>query len=111
MLISFHVKDLAFIDEKNLSIIFHVMDELNIKINVMQNSAVSLSICVNNEPKKIKKLIDTLKYDFKTLYNQGLLLITVKNYDQVTIDEVSLEKEILLEQRTRQTYQIVVEGE
>ncbi|MFC2124429.1 aspartate kinase [Bacteroidota bacterium] len=110
VLISFQVKDLAFIDERNLSIIFHVLDKLNIKINVMQNSAVSLSICINDEPQKINELINTLQYDFRILYNKGLLLTTVKNYDQATIDDVSFEKNILLEQRTRNTYQIVMEA-
>ena len=111
VLVSFHVKDLSFIDERNLSSIFHILDKLHIKINVMQNSAISLSICVSNEPQKINELITILKNDFKILYNEGLLLITVKNYNQLTIDQVSNEKDILLEQRTRQTYQIVVGSE
>jgi len=110
VLISFNVKDLSFINERNLSTIFHVLDTLHIKINVMQNSAVSLSICVNNEPQKISELVAILKNDFKVLYNEGLLLITVKNYDQPTIEGISSNKNILLEQRTRHTFQIVVES-
>jgi aspartate kinase len=106
-LISFLAKDLAFINERNLSIIFHMMDMLNIKINMMQNSAVSLTICVDNRATKIKKLIDALKNDFSIRFNENLRLITVKNYSPASIIQVSKEKKILVEQRTRNTFQIV----
>jgi aspartate kinase len=107
-LISFLAKDLAFINEKNLSIIFHVLDMVNIKINMMQNSAVSLTICVDNHPLKIGKLIDALKNDFSIRFNDNLRLITVKNYSPASIIQVSKNKKILVEQRTRNTFQIVV---
>jgi aspartate kinase len=107
-LFSFGVKDLSFINEKNLSIIFHVLDKLNIKINMMQNSAVSLTICFDYREDKVKDLVKTLENDFKVLYNQDLQLITIKNYTTESIDRVSANKEILVEQRTRHTYQIVI---
>jgi len=106
-LISFMAKDLAFINERNLSIIFHMLDLLNIKINMMQNSAVSLTICVDNRTPKIKKLIDALKNDFSIRFNEDLRLITVKNYSPASILQVSKEKKIMVEQRTRNTFQIV----
>ena len=107
-LVSFGVKDLTFINEKNLSIIFHILDKLNIKINMMQNSAVSLTICFDNREDKVRELVDMLKNDFKIRFNQNLQLITVKNYSQEAIDKVADQKEILVEQRTRNTYQIVI---
>ena len=107
-LFSFGVKDLSFINEKNLSIIFHVLDKLNIKINMMQNSAVSLTICFDYREDKVKDLVKTLENDFKVLYNQGLQLITIKNYTTESIDRISANKAILVEQRTRHTYQIVI---
>jgi aspartate kinase len=107
-LISFHVKDLTFIDESNLSMIFHSLDRLNIKINLMQNSAVSFSICIDYNEQKISDLRKALQYVFDIKYNENLTLITVKNYDQKSIDELSEGKSILLEQRTRHTFQIVV---
>jgi aspartate kinase len=107
-LVSFGVKDLTFINEKNLSIIFHILDKLNIKINMMQNSAVSLTVCFDFREDKVSKLLDTLKNDFKILYNQDLQLITIKNYTQDAINRVLANRDILVEQRTRHTYQIVV---
>lgn len=110
-LVSFYVRDFTFINEKNLSLIFDTLDSLQIKINMMQNSAISFSICVDSHGDKIEKLIHRLKNNFKILYNENLQLITVKHYDNDTIDLVSTDKKILLEQKTRHNYQIVVEKE
>jgi len=107
-LVSFGVIDLTFINEKNLSIIFHILDKLNIKINMMQNSAVSLTVCFDYREDKVSKLLETLGNDFKILYNEDLQLITIKNYTQDSVNMVSAGRNILVEQRTRHTYQIVV---
>ena len=107
-LISFRIKDYTFLSEKNLSLIFHVLDALNIRINVMQNSAISFSICVDNQDYKISALLEELKNDFNIFYNESLKLITVKNYNNAMIEEVSRNRSILLELRTRNNYQIVV---
>ncbi|MDN5212486.1 aspartate kinase [Fulvivirgaceae bacterium BMA12] len=110
-LVTFKVKDFTFINENNLSIIFHLLDQLNIKINMMQNSAISFSICIDNQVEKISELIASLKNDFEVQHHTGLSLTTVKNYDQETLDKFSEGKEILLEQKTKHTFQIVVEDQ
>lgn len=110
-LLSFRVKDFTFINEKNLSLIFHVLDALNIKINVMQNSAISFSICVDNQDYKIKTLLDKLKSEFDIFYNENLELVTIKNYTNQLLHDLNLDKDILLEQRSRNNYQIVVRNQ
>jgi aspartate kinase len=107
-LITFKVKDFTFINESNLSIIFHLMATLNIKINMMQNSAISLSVCIDSISEKNAQLIATLKNDFIVEHVEGLTLITIKNYSEETINEIAKDKEILLEQKTTANYQIVV---
>ena len=107
-LITFHIRDYSFITERNLSSIFFLLDMMHIKINVMQNSATSVSICVDGNTAKNDALINNLSSDYDIRYNTGLSLITIKNYTEETIDEMSRDKELLLEQRTRHTYQIVV---
>lgn len=107
-LISFTVDDFTFINEKNLTQILHTLTHLNIKINLMQNSAITFSICIDNDPDKIDQLIGKLGNDFSIRYNDGLRLITIKNSNQIVIDEISENREILLEQKTRHNYQIVV---
>jgi aspartate kinase len=107
-LVSFIPRNLDFINERNLSRIFAVLDQLNLRINLMQNSAVSFSICVNENRERVEELIRMTEPEFKSRYNTGLQLITVKNYSQNAIESVSLNKEILIEQRTRNTYQIII---
>ncbi|NMM48624.1 aspartate kinase [Marinigracilibium pacificum] len=106
-IISFKVKDFSFIDEKNISTIFHVISTLNIKINLMQNSATSFSICIDYKEYQVTRLIEELKKEFKILFNHGLQLITVKNYTEKSIERFKDEK-VLLEQRSRNNYRIVV---
>lgn len=107
-LITFKVRDFTFINENNLTIIFHMLDQLNIKINMMQNSAISLSICVDHQADKIKDLTTSLRHDFEVTDFKGLNLITIKNYDEQTIQRLIAAKEIMLEQKTQETYQVVV---
>jgi len=110
-LITFGVRDFTFINERNLSLIFHTLDLLNIKINLMQNSAISFSICIDNQPWKIESLIKKLSNDFDLKFNNNnLTLISVKNYIPENIEKLSKEKEIYLEQRTQKTFQIVVKS-
>ncbi len=109
-LLSFGVKDFTFIDEKNLSLIFNAFSDLNIKINLMQSSAITVSICTNHDTEKIETLVSKLKNHFDIRYNTGLTLITVKNYfhDEPSIQQVCQGKKILLEQKSRHNFQVLV---
>jgi aspartate kinase len=107
-LISFQVHDLSFINESKISVIFHLFEELNIRVNMMQSSAVSFSVCVDNPDRKMKNLINRLSSDYDIFYNDQLELITVRNYNQQLIDNIIKGKEILLEQKTRKNYQVLV---
>jgi aspartate kinase len=106
-LVSFSAKDFAFISEKNLGTIFNALSEFRIKINLMQNSAISFSICTDLHEARLHKLIDTLQDQFTIHYNTQLQLFTIKNYDNDSVQEILNGKEVLLEQRTRTTFQIV----
>ncbi|MBC5993239.1 aspartate kinase [Pontibacter cellulosilyticus] len=106
-LISFSVKDFTFISEKNLGTIFNALSEMRLKINMMQNSAISFSICTDYFPERLERLIQTLQDQFEIHYNTNLRLYTIKNYDSQSISKVTTGKSILLEQRTRTTFQAV----
>ncbi len=107
-LLTFQVTDFTFISEHNLSKIFTALDQIGVKINMMQNSAISFSICVNDDWQPLDKLIAELEGDFKILYNKGLELITVKNYEESLINQFKQGRTVFLEQRTRKNYQMVV---
>lgn len=108
ILISISAKDFSFIAEESLSKIFAAFAGHKVKINLMQNSAISFSVCVDNDPFKIPELITDLQKDFKVLYNDGLKLITVRHYYPSTLETLIKDKNILLEQRSRHTAQIVL---
>ena len=108
MLITISPRDFSFIAEENLSKIFALFHTQQVKINVMQLSAISFSVCVDMDDKKIPQLVQDLQNDYKVLYNDALELITIRYYNQSTVDRVCVNKEILLEQKSRYTVQLVV---
>ena len=108
VLISIFPKDFSFIIEENLSHIFSILHQNKVKVNTMLNSAISFSVSVDHEEEKIKQLIADLSESFKVKYNQGLELVTIRYYNQQTIDRVTVNKEVLLEVKSRHTCQIVM---
>lgn len=108
VLISLSPKDFSFIVEQNLSNIFTELAKYKVKVNVMQNSALNFSICMDDDAEKVPGLIAALKENFRVLYNKSLELITIRYYDQQTIDRVCTNKDILLEHKSRYTVQLVV---
>jgi len=108
ILISISPKDFSFIVEHNLRDIFNAFHEHRVKINLMQNSAISFSACAGGDQVRIDALIDNLSADFAVKYNSGVELLTIRHYDQETIDRLTEGKEILVIQRSRQTARVVM---
>lgn len=109
-LLSCRVTDYTFINEEQMSLIFNALADLDIKINVMQNSAISFSFCIDFRESKLNHLLDRLQQYFEVYYNTGLTLITVKNYDAVTFDEYRKKPGILIEQSSRSTLQVLLKA-
>lgn len=107
-LLSFHPKDFSFIAEDNLQTIFATLAELNIRVNLMQNSALSFSICIDDNEMLLCQLRERLSDQFKLRYNRGLQLITVRYYTQSIIDKIVGGRPILLQQRSRSTAQMLI---
>ena len=74
---------------------------------MMQNSAVSFSICVDNDAHKIPILLEDLKNDFEVFFNDGLSLYTIRHYTTEAIQSLVKNKDVILEQKSRNTLQIV----
>ena len=108
VLISISDNNLSFIIEEHLSWIFFILDRYDIRLNLMQNSAVSFSICVDNKRTSINSLIAELSSKFKVYYNDSVKLFTIRHYNQDSIDKVIANKKVLLEQKSRNTVQFVV---
>jgi aspartate kinase len=109
-LISCKVTDYTFVNEQQMSFIFQSLMNHDVHINVMQNSAISFSFCVDFRDQKILKLIYELSQHFEVYYNTGLTLITIKNYDAVSFSEYRNKTGVILEQSSRSTLQVLVKN-
>ncbi|MBP9161345.1 MAG: aspartate kinase, partial [Flavobacteriales bacterium] len=107
LLISITPRDLSFIVEENLSAIFKVFAERNVRIDLMQNSALAFSVAVDDTPRS-RELIQELGKDYQVRYNEACQLITVRHYDEKTLDQLLKDKDVLIEQRSRTTARFVV---
>lgn len=107
-LVSCKVTDYTFVNEEQLTAIFHALSDLNIRLNVMQNSAISFSFCIDFRENKLNALIGRLQEQFEVYYNTNLTLITIKNYDEHSFESYRKQSGILLEQSSRSTLQVLV---
>lgn len=108
ILLSILPRDYSFIAEDNLQVIFGILSRIGVRVNLMQNSALSFSLCVDNNPQLVGRLIEELKSMFRVRYNDNLQLITIRYYTQPVIDSIVAGRPVLLEQRSRITVQVVV---
>ena len=108
ILISISDRSLSFIVETHMSKIFAFLAKYAIRVNMMLNSAVSFSICVDDDKYKIPALITDLQNEFDVYYNKSLSLYTIRHYTKTSANDFLKEKEVLLEQRSRNTLQLVV---
>jgi aspartate kinase len=108
VLIHIHPADFSFIAEDNLERIFRCFAGNGLRINLMQNSAVCFDVCVNNDSSRLPLVIKELEKDFRVRVTTGLELVTIRYYDEKTIERVLVNKELLLTQRTKNTIQMVV---
>ncbi len=106
-LISCKVTDYTFINEHQLGLIFQSLAELDLKVNLMQNSAITFSICLDYREDRVRQLIERLQVHFEVFYNTGLQLITIKNYRPHHYEEYRKSPGLVLEQASRSTLQLL----
>lgn len=110
ILISVSDKDLSFIVEEHLSAIFSQFSNFGVRVNMMQNSAVSFSFCADNDNHKVPCLLEELRESFEVQFNEDLTMYTIRHYDEKSINKLLKNKELLLEQKSRHTIHLVVKG-
>lgn len=102
--------DYSFVAEHHMARLFAKAADLRIFVNMMQNTAISFSICVTNVPDRIDKFIKDISDEFKVKTQEGLELITVRHYNHETIDSLKKGKMVLFEERIRNTMHMVVKN-
>jgi len=101
--------DFSFIVEENISYIFGLLHEYQMPVELIQNSAISFSVCVNNKYKRLEELILVLRSRFNVEVKEHVDLFTVRHFNQTALQSIRANgKQILLEQRTEETAQFVL---
>ncbi|MFT4832354.1 MAG: aspartate kinase [Psychroserpens sp.] len=100
--------DFSFIVEDSISELFKLLHDHRMKVDLIQNSAISFSVCLDNKFGKLQELLDLLKSRFKVVYHEDVSLYTIRHFDAESIASLQNGKEILLEQRGIETVQLVV---
>lgn len=100
--------DFSFMLENNISEIFKLFHEHKIKVDLIQNSAISFSVCVDNKFGGLDDLLKQLKSKFKVVHQENVSLYTVRHFNNKALETLQNGYEILLEQRGKETVQLVV---
>ncbi|MCW5899431.1 MAG: aspartate kinase [Flavobacteriales bacterium] len=107
LLISITPRDLSFMVEENLHHIFGLFARANVRIDLMQNSAVAFHVVVDDTP-RAHQLMDELRGSYEVKFNDGCELVTVRHFDEATLEKLLGGRELLVEQRNRVTARLVV---
>ena len=107
VLISLSSLDFSYIVEENISEIFNLLHLYKMKVDVIQNSAISFSVCVDNVYNNLDKLLHHLKAKFKVTCYENVSLYTIRHYNQAAISQIEAGKTVLLKQLTQETVQVV----
>lgn len=111
LLISVSPRDFSIIGVENLSKILDILSDYRVKINLIQNSALTFSVCTDNVPPRLQPCIDALSKEFVVKFNDGIRLVTIRHFDadseRVVLDMFH-EEEVLIRQSNRHTIQLVL---
>lgn len=101
--------DFSFIVEKNISDIFDLLHKHKMKVNLMQNSAISFSVCFDDYYENFENLLRELKSKFKIDFYKNVSLYTIRHFDQKAISTIQTNNTVLLEQTSKETVQMVIQ--
>ena len=107
-LITIATKDFSFIVEEHLSQIFELFAKHKVKIDIMQNSAIYFTVAVHNVEWRLLNLLEDLKGIFNVKYNTNAELITIRHYNEGIIAQLIKDREVYMEQKTRETYRVLL---
>ncbi len=108
VLLQMTTRDFSFVTEDRLSSLYRIFAALNVKINLLQAAAISFVVCIDNSADKLLHLLEQLEGDYKVLRNEGVQLLTVRHYTPEVVADLTRGRYVLLQQKTRQTVQLVV---
>jgi len=111
LLLSLSSIDFSFIMEENISEIFALLHDYKMKVSLIQNSAISFSVCIDDKFGNFNALKSILSKKFKISYNENVSLFTIRHFDEKAAQIVEKNKIVLLKQVSRETMQIITKEE
>ena len=108
IMVSFLPKDFSFAMGENLSMVFYLFIKYGIKVNIVEASAVSIDVCLDDDRMRVESLINDLADEFSAVYNENVEMLSIRHYTPEAIERITSGREILLEQRTRNNVRFVV---
>ncbi|NKI30840.1 aspartate kinase [Croceivirga thetidis] len=100
--------DFSFIVENNISDIFKMFHDYRLKVDLIQNSAISFSVCLDNKFSGLKSILPELEKRFKVTCHEDVSLYTIRHFDEQAVESVLNGYDVLVEQRGKETVQLVV---
>ena len=107
LLLSLSSLDFSFIMEEHISEIFALFHQHKLKVNLIQNSAISFSVCIEDKFNNFMEVKNILAKKFKVTFNENVSLYTIRHFDENVKEIVENNKTVLLKQISRETMQIV----
>nr|WP_299382732.1 aspartate kinase [Allomuricauda sp.] len=108
VLIKLSSLDFSFIVENNISDIFKLFHDHRMKVDLIQNSAISFSVCLDNKFNGLQPMLDKLKRRFKVVCHEDVSLYTIRHFDDNAVKSLQNGRSVLVEQRGKETVQLVV---
>ncbi len=108
VLIHISTNDFSFVAEHHLSRIFSLLAKHRLKVNVMKNSAISFSVCINFVKDRIGQFIHELGQEFKVIVDENLELVTIRHFNDAVLQDMKAGKLVIMEEKLKDTVQLVV---
>lgn len=108
VLISLSSLDFSFMVEDHIGEVFKLLHTYKMKVNLIQNSAISFTVVVDNKYNKLEDLLTRLRSNFKVRYNENVTLLTIRHFKDKEVEKLESGYEVLLKQQSRDTLQVVV---
>jgi aspartate kinase len=108
VLLSLSSLDFSFIVEKNISDVFKLLHKYKMKVSLIQNSAISFSVVIDNTYNNLEVLLASLRSAFRVSWNEDVTLYTIRHASLNDVKSLIQNKEVLLKQESRETVQVVI---
>jgi len=109
ILVSISALDFSFMVENNLSELFKILHNNKLKVNLIQNSALSFSVCIEDKFNNFKQFLMDLELKYQLSYVENVSLYTIRHATKIAVSEIEQKGKVLLKQATKGTVQVVMQ--